>query len=199
MSPLVTPSIESLVPYQGGKPIDELERELGVSEPIKLASNENPLGPSPRALRALSAETSELHRYPDGAAYRLRQRIARHHDVSMSEVLQGNGSNELLDLLVRTFATPEHHVVFAEPSFVVYRIAALAHGVPFTAVPLLDQRHDLLAMARAVTPKTRLLFVANPNNPTGTHVGKAMVEKLLRSVPDEVIVVMDEEIGRAHV
>jgi histidinol-phosphate aminotransferase len=110
----------------------------------------------------------------------------------MSEVIQGNGSNELLDLLVRTFATREHHIVFAEPSFVVYRIAALAHGVPFTAVPLRDLRHDLSAMAAAVTPQTRLLFVANPNNPTGTHVGREDVERMLRQVPPHVIVVMDE-------
>ena len=192
MSGLVLPSIESLVPYEGGKPIDELARELGVPDAIKLASNENPLGPSPLALEAARARLADVHLYPDGAAYALREKLAHVHGVSMHEVIQGNGSNELLDLVVRTFATPEHHIVVAEPAFVVYRIAALSCGVPFTAVPLTQLTHDLEAMAAAVTPKTRVLFVANPNNPTGTHVGRAAVERLLESVPPEVIIVMDE-------
>jgi len=190
--PLVSPSIESLLPYEGGKPVEELARELGIVHAVKLASNENALGPSPRALEAARTALGNIHRYPDGAAYALRDAIARFHGIGRDEVLQGAGSNELLDLAVRTFATPAHHVVFAEPAFVVYRIAALAGGVPFTAVPLKDHVHDLPAMAAAVTPKTRLLFVANPNNPTGTHVGRAAVEELLRVVPPEVIVVMDE-------
>lgn len=192
MSPLVIPSIEALVPYQGGKPVEELERELGIKEAVKLASNENPLGPSPRALEAARMTLANVHRYPDGAAYALRDRIAAFHGVRPDEVIQGAGSNELLDLVVRCFATPEHHVVFAEPSFIVYRMAAMAGGVPFTAVPLVAHVHDLPAMAAAVTPKTRVLFVANPNNPTGTHVGRAAVERLLREVPPEVVVVMDE-------
>lgn len=189
---LVLPSVESLVPYEGGKPIEELARELGVSDAVKLASNENPLGPSPKAVARLRELVDSVHLYPDGAAFRLREKIAAVLGVSMAEVIQGNGSNELLDLLVRTFATSEDHIVFAEPSFVVYKISALAYGVPFTAVPLRDLTHDLTAMAAAVTERTRLLFVANPNNPTGTHVGLAAVEKLLSSVPEHVIVVMDE-------
>jgi len=192
MSELVIPSIESLVPYEGGKPIEELARELGVTDAVKLASNENPLGPSPRALEAARHAIANVHRYPDGAAFALRDRLAAFHAVRADEIIQGAGSNELLDLVVRTFATPAHHVVFAEPSFIVYRIAALAGGVPFSAVPLSNLVHDLPAMAAAVTPKTRVLFVANPNNPTGTHVGRAAVEKFLREVPPEVIVVMDE-------
>jgi len=192
MSSLVIPSIETLVPYEGGKPVEELARELGVTHAIKLASNENPLGPSPRALEAARASLADVHRYPDGAAYSLRDAVARFHGVARDEVLQGAGSNELLDLVVRTFATREHHVVFGDPAFIVYRIAALTYGVPFTAVPLKDHVHDLPAMAAAVTPKTRVLFVANPNNPTGTHVGRAAVETLLRTVPPEVIIVMDE-------
>jgi histidinol-phosphate aminotransferase len=110
----------------------------------------------------------------------------------MDHVVLGNGSNELLELLVRTFTTPEHHVVFAEPSFVVYRLASLAHGVPFSAVPLANDVHDLDAMAAAVTPKTRVLFVANPNNPTGTYVPRAALENFLRRVPEEAIVAIDE-------
>ena len=191
-SPLVLPSVETLVPYEGGKPIEELARELGVTSAIKLASNENPLGPSPKALDAARARIGEVHLYPDGAAYRLREAIAAHHGIDMGEVIQGNGSNELLDLIVRTFARPEHHIVFAEPAFVVYRIAALSGGIPFTAVPTRDLTHDLEAMAAAVRPNTRVLFVANPNNPTGTHVGRSAVERLLREVPPEVVIVMDE-------
>ena len=161
MPSLVTPSIEALLPYEGGKPVEELARELGITDAIKLASNENPLGPSPKALAAARAALDGVHRYPDGAAWALRERLARFYDVKIEEIVQGGGSNELLDLAVRAFATPEHHIVFAEPAFVVYRIAALAGGVPFTAVPLVQQTHDLPAMAAAVTPRTRILFVAN--------------------------------------
>jgi histidinol-phosphate aminotransferase len=189
----VIPTIEALAPYEGGKPIEELARELGITDAVKLASNENPLGPSPKALEAAGRVLADSHRYPDGAAYNLRAKLAAKHGVKMDEILLGAGSNELLDLTIRTFCTPADHVVFAEPSFVVYRIAALSCGVPFTAVPLTPGLvHDLPAMAAAVTPRTRVLFVANPNNPTGTHVGRAAVEKLLREVPPEVIVVMDE-------
>ncbi len=190
---LVIPTIEALAPYEGGKPIEELAREFGITDAVKLASNENPLGPSPRAIEAARRVLTDSHRYPDGAAHYLREKLAAKHRTSMQEVLLGAGSNELLDLVVRTFCTPEHHVVFADPSFVVYRIAAMACGVPYSAVPLTsDLVHDLPAMAAAVTPQTRVLFVANPNNPTGTYVGRAAVERLLRDVPPEVIVVMDE-------
>jgi histidinol-phosphate aminotransferase len=190
---LVIPTIEGLAPYEGGKPIEELARELGISDAVKLASNENPLGPSPRAVEAARRVLTDAHRYPDGAAYELRTKLAAKHGVAMEEILLGAGSNELLDLAVRTFCTPAQHIVFAEPSFVVYRIAALSSGVPFSAVPLTAGLvHDLPAMAAAVRPETRVLFVANPNNPTGTYVGRAAVEKLLREVPPEVIVIMDE-------
>jgi len=122
----------------------------------------------------------------------LREKLALVHGVRMNEIVHGNGSNELLDLLVRTYTTPSDHVVFADPAFVVYRMSCLAHGTPFTAVPLRDDTHDLERMAEAVRPETRILFIANPNNPSGTHVGRARVEALLQSVPPEVIVVMDE-------
>jgi len=192
MSPLVSPTIESLMPYEGGKPIEELARELGITNAVKLASNENPLGPSPKALAAARAAIEGVNRYPDAGAFRLRERIAQEHAVPMDEVIQGNGSNELLDLAVRTFCGAEHHIVFAEPAFVVYRIAALAHGVPFTAVPTRDMTHDLDAMLAAVTARTRLIFVGNPNNPTGTYVGLDAMRRFLRAVPPEVIVLVDE-------
>ena len=189
---LVTASIESLAPYEAGKPVEELARELGVTDAIKLASNENPMGPSPKAVLAVQQVLSQLHRYPDAATYTLRERLSAKLAVPMNEILPGNGSNELLELLVGTFATPEHHIVFAEPAFVVYRLASLSHGIPFTAVPLKRLTHDLEAMAEAIQPNTRIVFIANPNNPTGTHVGKSALEKFLREVPPEVIVVLDE-------
>ncbi len=192
MSELVTASIEGLRPYQAGKPVEELERELGIENAVKLASNENPLGASPQVLAALPGLLAQIGRYPDGAAYKLRQAIAEFHAVSQAEVICGAGSNELLELLYRTFTTGEHHAVFGEPSFVIYRAGALAHGVPFSAVALRNEVHDLAAMAAAVTPRTRLLFIANPNNPTGTYVGRQALERLLRDVPASVIIVLDE-------
>jgi histidinol-phosphate aminotransferase len=189
---LVTASIESIAPYQAGKPLEELARELGITDAIKLASNENPLGPSPKVVRAIQNSLSELHRYPDAATFRLREKLAARLGVGMDELLPGNGSNELLELLVGTFATPEHHIVFGAPAFVVYRLSALSHGVPFTAVPLRDDVHHLDAMAEAVTPRTRLMFVCNPNNPTGTYVPRSELERFLARIPEEVIVVLDE-------
>jgi histidinol-phosphate aminotransferase len=192
MSSLVTPSIEKLRPYEAGKPIEELERELGIENAIKLASNENPFGPSPKAIEAIGHVLGESHRYPDASAFRLRERLAAKLGVDADSVIQGNGSNELLELLVRTFTTPSHHIVFATPAFVVYELAALAHGVPYTAVPLREDTHDLSRMAEAVTEQTRVMFIANPNNPTGTHVSKEAVERLLREVPERVIIAVDE-------
>jgi histidinol-phosphate aminotransferase len=192
MSKLVTDTIEILRPYEAGKPIEELARELGVTDAVKLASNENPRGPSPRALEAMRSALGSVNRYPDAGAYRLRERLAAVHGVRMEEVIQGAGSNELIDLLVRTFTTPAKHMVFAEPSFVCYKISALAQGTPFTAVPLKAQTHDLAAMADAVRPNTALIFIANPNNPTGTYVPRGELEAFLRDVPPEVIVAVDE-------
>jgi len=189
---LVIPSIEQLAPYEAGKPLETLERELGISNAIKLASNENPIGPSPRALQAITKAMHESHRYPDAAAWALREKLAERLGVPMTELIHGNGSSEVLDLAVRTFVGPGQHVVFADPSFVMYRALCLAAGAAFTAVPLRDLTHDLDAMAAAVRPETRLMLIANPNNPTGTHVGRAALERLLRDVHPEVTVVMDE-------
>jgi histidinol-phosphate aminotransferase len=192
---LVTPSIERIQPYQPGTPIEQVAQRLGFapSDVIKLASNENPLGPSPLGVAAAARELERLHRYPDSEAPALRAALAARLGVGVGEVVVGNGSNELLELLVRTFCTGREHVVFGEPAFVVYRLACLAHGVPFTAVPLDDgQVHDLPAMAAAITPATRIVFIANPNNPTGTYVGRDALSIFLRAVPRDVIVVLDE-------
>ena len=189
---MVTPAIAGLVPYQGGKPIEEVVREFGVEAPVKLASNENPLGPSPLALRAAEAALGEVYRYPDGAAYRLRSTIADFHRVGFEEVLHGNGSNELIELIVRTFTTSEHHIVFGNPGFAMYRVTAQAHGVDFTAVPTRDYKHDVEGLIAAVRANTRVMLIDNPNNPTGTFLSRDELVKLLTEVPAEVIVVMDE-------
>jgi histidinol-phosphate aminotransferase len=188
----VHPDIASLSPYVPGKPIEELQRELGLPRVIKLASNENPLGSSPKALAALNGGISTLHRYPDGGAIRLREALADRWKVTPDQVVLGNGSDEILGLLARTFLAPGDEAVMADQTFVIYKMeVTAAHGKPII-VPLKQWRHDLQAMADAITDRTRLLLVCNPNNPTGTMVSAAEVERLLARVPDHVVVVFDE-------
>ncbi len=188
----VHPDIASLSPYVPGKPIDELQRELGLARVVKLASNENALGPSPKALAALTEGVSTLHRYPDGGAYRLRGALADRWKLTPDHIILGNGSDEILGLLARTFLAPGDEAVMADQTFVIYKMeVTAAHGRP-VVVPLKDWRHDLPSMAEAVTDRTRLLFVCNPNNPTGTMVSKTEVETLMARVPDHVVVVFDE-------
>ena len=188
----VHPDIASLSPYVPGKPIEELQRELGLTRVIKLASNENPLGPSPKALTALREGTSALHRYPDGGAFRLREALADRWKVSLDQVILGNGSDEILGLLARAFLAPGDEAVMADQTFIIYKMeVTAAHGKP-VVVPLKQWRHDLPSMAAAVTDRTRLLFLCNPNNPTGTMVSAGEVELLLSRMPAHVIVVFDE-------
>lgn len=188
----IHPDIASLTPYIPGKPVEELERELGIAKAVKLASNENPLGPSPKALAVLAEAAKTLHRYPDGGAHRLRGALADRWKVQPDQVILGNGSDEIIGLLARTFLAPGDDAVMADQTFVIYKMEVIAaHGTP-VIVPLRQGRHDLDAMAAAVTPRTRLLFVCNPNNPTGTMVGAADVARLMERVPESVIVVFDE-------
>ena len=188
----VHPDILSLSPYVPGKPIDELQRELGLTRVIKLASNENPLGPSPKALAALSGAQDMLHRYPDGGAYQLRQAIADRWKVAEGQVILGNGSDEILGLLAKTFLTPGDEAIMADHTVVIYKMEVTAvHGKP-VVVPLINWTHDLESMVRAVTPRTRLLFLCNPNNPTGTIVSAEAVDRLMATVPEDVIIVFDE-------
>jgi histidinol-phosphate aminotransferase len=188
----VHPDIRSLSPYVPGKPIDELQRELGLTRVIKLASNENPLGPSPKALAALSGAQEMLHRYPDGGAYQLRQALADRWKVTSDQVILGNGSDEILGLLARTFLTPGDEAVMADHTFVIYKLEVTAVHAKPVMVPLVNWTHDLDAMAQAISPRTRLLFICNPNNPTGTMVSAEAVERLMAQVPEDVIVVFDE-------
>ncbi len=188
----VHPDIASLNPYVPGKPIDELQRELGLSRVIKLASNENPLGPSPKAMAVLSDGVEQLHRYPDGGAFRLREALADRWKVTSEHIILGNGSDEILGLLARTFLSPGDEAVMADHTFVIYKMEVTAAHGKTVSVPLKQWRHDLKGMADALTPQTKLLFLCNPNNPTGTMVSKAEVEQFMARVPDHVVVVFDE-------
>jgi histidinol-phosphate aminotransferase len=188
----VHPTIVSLKPYSPGKPLSELERELGIREAIKLASNENPWGPSPKALQVLEQATASLHRYPDGGAYELRQALAHKWHMSNDQVLVGNGSDEVISLLIKTFLAPGDEAVMADLTFVMYRLSVLGgHGVP-VEVPLKNWTHDLSAMVDVITDRTRLFFICNPNNPTGTMLSATEIEAALANIPEHVVVVFDE-------
>lgn len=192
MSLHVHPDIAALSPYVPGKPIEELQRELGLTRVIKLASNENPLGPSPKALAVINESAATLHRYPDGGAFRLREALADRWKVTSDHIILGNGSDEILGLLARTFLSPGDEAVMADHTFVIYKMEVMAaHGKAVT-IPLKQWRHDLSAMADAITARTRLLFLCNPNNPTGTMVSAEEVARLLARVPEHVVVVFDE-------
>lgn len=192
MSDLAPPHIQSLVAYEPGKPEEELERELGVTNPAKLASNENPVGPSPKAMEAIQKALLKMNRYPDGGSYYLREALAKKHDVSMDNILPGNGANEIIEIIIRTFLTPQDEAIMAWPAFSIFMLVLHAHNVKTIRVPLKDYTHDLKAMAEAVTDKTRVIFIANPNNPTGTSVGEKEALEFLDAIPENVLVVMDE-------
>jgi len=190
--PLVTSRVAKLTPYPPGKPIEELERELGITGSIKLASNENPLGPSPKAMAAIRKHLAKLHRYPDGSAYYLKDALAAKIGVPVGSLILGNGSNEVIDLAVRTFLSPGDEAVLCEPTFLMYRKFLEAHGCKAKAVGLTkDLRIDLAAMLR-VGKKARLFFINNPNNPTGTTVTRAEFDGFLANVPRGAIVLLDE-------
>jgi histidinol-phosphate aminotransferase len=189
---LANEHILGIAPYEPGKPIEELERELGIHDAIKLASNENPLPPSGRVQQAILAALSHLNRYPDGSGFYLRQALAKKHGVSPDQVVLGNGSNELIELLVRAFLRPGDEAIVPHPSFVVYPMIVQAAGGVRVMVMLKEHRLDLEAMARAITPMTKVVFIANPNNPTATIVTADEVEHFMARVPERTIVVFDE-------
>jgi histidinol-phosphate aminotransferase len=192
MRPLAAEHISSLKPYVPGKPVEELERELGITGSVKLASNENPLGPSTKAVAAISGMLGGLNRYPDGAGYYLKAALSEKLGVTPDCIILGNGSNELLELAVRTFMQPGDGSVMAVNSFVVYSLVTKSAGCTGVAVPLADGRHDLMSMAGAVTDDTRIVFVANPNNPTGTMNTAAELDAFMQALPRDVIAVLDE-------
>lgn len=189
---LANEHILGIAPYEPGKPIEELERELAIHDAIKLASNENPLPPSDRVQSAIRAALANLNRYPDGSGFYLRQALAKKHGVTPEQIVLGNGSNELIELAVRTFLRPGDEAVVPHPSFVVYPMIVQAAGGIRVMVMLKDHRLDLEAMARAMTPLTKIVFIANPNNPTATIVTADEVEHFMARVPERTIVVFDE-------
>ena len=189
----VNPHILELRPYQPGKPVEELERELGISGSIKLASNENPLGPSPKAVAAVREALDAVNRYPDGASFALRERLAATHDVSAEQLVFGCGADEVFELLAKVFLAPGDEVVYPWPSFAMYPIVITGMGATPVPVPLDDHfAHDLDAMRAAITDRTKLVLVCNPNNPTGTSIGEADFDRFVASLPDDVILVVDE-------
>jgi histidinol-phosphate aminotransferase len=189
---LANEHILGIAPYEPGKPVEELERELGIQDAIKLASNENPLSPSDRVQKAILAQLANLNRYPDGSGFYLRQAVGRKHDVTGDQVVLGNGSNELIELIVRTFLRAGDEAVVPHPSFVVYPMIVQAAGGIRVMVMLKDYRIDLEAMARAITPMTKIVFIANPNNPTASIVTADEVTHFMARIPERTIVVFDE-------
>ncbi len=193
MKPSVAEHIANIVPYPPGKPIEELEREYGISGSIKLASNENPLGPSPKAVEAIVAATSKLNRYPDGSGFYLRKRLAEKHRLPFDSILLGNGSNEIIELVIRAFMSPGDEVMMPEPSFLLYKLVVQWMGGRAAPIPLKeDWGIDLDKMAEAVTAKTKVIFLTNPNNPTGKVISKTDFEAFLSRVPQSAAVVLDE-------
>ncbi|MDP1536868.1 MAG: histidinol-phosphate transaminase [Burkholderiales bacterium] len=186
--------VRAIAPYQPGKPTSELARELGLEEGsiVKLASNENPLGVSPKAAQALRAVLDGLARYPDGNGYALKQALSRRFGVGMDSIVLGNGSNDVLELVARAFLAPELSAVYSQHAFAVYPLAVQATGAQGITVPARDFGHDLPAMARAVRTDTRIVFIANPNNPTGTFVDGPALEACIAQLPQHVLVVLDE-------
>jgi histidinol-phosphate aminotransferase len=195
---LATPGIQALQPYQPGKPVAELEREYGITDAVKLASNENPFGPSPLALAAAREILEDLSRYPEGSGWLLAGRLAGLHALERDRVTLGNGSNDVLDIIARVFLTPAHEAVFSQYAFAVYPIAVQAAGAKARIAPAHDGSkgpaygHDLDAMYALVGPDTRLVFIANPNNPTGTWLESNALEAFISSLPAHVMVVLDE-------
>ncbi len=186
-------NIQDIHPYEPGKPIKELQREYGIRNVTKLASNENPLGPSGKALRAMRAAIRDVHLYPEGSCYYLLTRLAQDLEIDPAHLIFGNGSNEIIELLARGFLSEGDEVISSEKTFLVYPILSQVCGAKFVTVPMTkDYRYDLEAILRAITPQTKIVFIANPNNPTGTYVNAGEVEAFLSKVPPYVIVCFDE-------
>ena len=188
----VKEELRDLQPYKPGKPVDEVKRELGLKEAIKLASNENPFGPSRLALTALRKNLREVNRYPDGGCYYLRKKLAKMHAVSEDQLVFGNGSDELIVLAIRALLERGDEVLISEPTFLVYRLASKIAGLNIKFIPSKNLKYDLEAMVSQITDRTRMIFIANPDNPTGTYVNRDEVEAFINRTPKDVILFFDE-------
>lgn len=189
---LVPDYIEQLEPYKAGKPIEEVQRELGLTKVVKLASNENPLGPSPKALVAIRSSLANAHLYPDAGGYRLRMALATRYRVKMENVILGSGSEGIMGSIVRTFLHGDEEALTSEGTFIGFMVLARSQGIRIRTVPLKNYGYDLQAMAKAITKKTKVIYLANPNNPTGTIFHRDEFEAFLNHVPDHVLIILDE-------
>lgn len=189
---LASKGITGLSPYVPGKPVEELQRELGLTDVIKLASNENPLGPSPKVVESLAAVSPELSRYPDGSAFHLKRKLSEFLGVDANTLTIGNGSNEVLELLARVFLNASNESLVSQHSFVVYPLVTKAIGATLSVIPARDYGQDLEATVNRISPRTRMIFIANPNNPTGTWINQETLINFLDQVREDIIVVLDE-------
>ena len=185
-------NILKITPYIAGKPIEETKRELGLNEVIKLASNENPLGPSPKALRAIRAHISEINRYPDSNGFYLKARLAKELDVKPDNIILGNGSDEIIDIIIKTFVEDDENIVTSDATFLEYGIISQVNNRKVFTAPLKNFKYDLSALGRKINKKTKVVFIANPNNPTGTYVNSREFKNFVADLPKGIIVVLDE-------
>ncbi len=192
MNSLVCKSVLNVKPYVPGKPIEETKRQLGLKKVVKLASNENPFGPSPKAVKAMQKSLSGVNRYPDAQGYYLKKRLARHFGLVAENFVLGNGSDEIIDVLIKTFVEPDENIVTSDTTFLEYEIIAQVNSRKVKKAPLRYFKYDLGAILKLVDKKTKLVFIANPNNPTGTYVTKYEIADFLKALPKQVIVVFDE-------
>lgn len=192
MKKLVKKSVLCVKPYKPGKPIEEVKREFGLSKVYKMASNENALGPSPKAIAAIKKGLLNINRYPDGNCFYLKKVLAKKFKLAPENLIIGNGSDEIIVLALRTFINQGDEVIIAEPTFLVYKIAATIVGAKIVSVPLKAFRYNLEAMKKEITKKTKIIFIANPDNPTGSYVNRTEVEQFLKGLPKDIIVFFDE-------
>lgn len=189
---LVRSHILGIDPYQGGKPIEEIKRQLGLKDVIKLASNENPLGASPKAVRAIKDNLSKINRYPDSNGFYLKRKLAKSLNLEPENIVLGNGSDELIEIIIKTFVEDDEHILTSDGTFLEYKIISQVKGRIVITVPLRYFRYDLAAMKKKITKKTKLIFISNPNNPTGTYVTRLELEDFMRGLPQNIILVLDE-------
>lgn len=184
--------LEQVTPYKPGKPIDEVKRELGLKNVIKLASNENPIRPSARVIKALAEGAKNVNRYPDGGCFYLRKALSEKLSVSGDNIVFGNGSDEIILLALHAFVDPGDEVIVADPTFLIYNIASMIKGADIKTIPLKNFKYDLEGMLGAVTDRTKVIFIANPDNPTGSYVTDGELKEFIEKVPEDVLIFMDE-------